>query len=81
MKRSMLTTVDNPHSPFDNFMAWYMYDVAAGYHTTEFLARILVDSHQLGENDEELARELAIDEVVRENTLGLYRKVEKEFSK
>jgi hypothetical protein len=75
----MLTTVDNPHSPFDNFGAWYAYDVSSGYHTSEFLARILVDSDQLSEADQQLAVDLAIDEVVRENVLGIYRKVTKDF--
>jgi hypothetical protein len=79
MIRSMLTTVDNPHSPFDNFSAWYAYDVASGYHTSAFLARIVVTSDSMSEVDQNLAVEQAIDEVVRENVLGIYRKVTKEF--
>jgi len=74
----MLTTVDNPHSPFDDFPAWYAFDVSSGYHSSSFLARILIDSDQL--SDENLARALenAIDEVVRENVSGVYRKVVQE---
>jgi hypothetical protein len=79
MIRSMLTTIDNPHSPFDNFSAWYAYDVASGYHTSAFLARIVVVSDQMSEVDQNLAVEQAIDEVVQENVLGIYRKVTKEF--
>ena len=80
MKRSMLTTLDNPHSPFDNFGAWYAYDVASGYHTSSFLARILTDSDQLSDKDLELSIERAIDEIVSENVLGIYKKVQKDFS-
>jgi hypothetical protein len=79
MKRSMLTTLDNPHSPFDDFPAWYAYDVASGYHTSSFLARILTDSDQLSDQDIELSIERAIDEVVTENVLGIYKKVTKEI--
>lgn len=75
MLRSRLTTIDNPHDPFDDYPAWFQYDATSGYHTPSFLARILEDSDQLSEADEELANELAIDEIVRENVLGIYKKV------
>lgn len=71
----MLTTVDNPHDPFDDYPAWFAYDASSGYHTPEFLARIVVDSFELSEADQELANEQAIDEIVRLNVLGIYRKV------
>lgn len=77
-KKIMLTTVDNPFSPFDEFNAWYTYDVQSGHHTSSFLARILVDSDQLSEPDQDRALELAIDEIIKENVSGVYKKVEKE---
>lgn len=75
----MLTTIDNPFSPFDEFESWYAWDVRSGYHTASFLARILVDSDQLSETDIELANEMAIDEIIYENVSGVYKKVQKEF--
>lgn len=80
MKRSMLTTIDNPHSPFDDFAAWYAYDVSSGYYTTEFLGRILNQSHDLSDVDYDLVIEQTIDEIVKENVSGIYLKVEKEFA-
>ena len=77
-KKVMLTTVDNPHSPFDDFAAWYAFDVSSGYNTSEFLARILVDSSELSEEDEDRAVELAIDEIILFNVNGMFRKVEQE---
>jgi len=77
--KTMLTTIDNPHSPFDDFEAWYTYDVSRGHHTCSFLARILVNSDQLSEADQDYAIELAIEEIVRENVTGLYKKVIKEI--
>jgi hypothetical protein len=78
MVKTMLTTVDNPFDPFDDFKAWYAYDVSSGYYTCSFLARILNDSDQLSDADHDLAVVMAIDEIVSENVLGIYRKVSKE---
>lgn len=80
MLMSMLTTIDNPHSPFDDFGAWYAFDVAHGYYTCAFLARILNDSDQLSESDIERANELAIDEIIYENVNGVFKKVQKEIA-
>lgn len=76
----MLTTVDNPHDPFDDFTAWYTFDVMSGYNTSEFLARILIDSDQLSEADHDRAVELAIDEIIQENVSGVHRKIIKEVN-
>ena len=71
----MLTTVDNPYDPFTQLDQWDAWDRDAGYHTAAFLARITVTSDELSETDQDLAIEDAIDEIVRENVLGHYRKV------
>jgi hypothetical protein len=73
--RHMLTTVDNPYNPWINWDEWNNYDEACGYYTTSFFARIVRTSPELSEADQDVAIEDAIDEVVRENVLGLYRKV------
>jgi hypothetical protein len=71
----MLTTVDNPFDPFTQFESWYAWDFQQGYHTNSFLARIAKTSNDLSEADQKAAIEEAIDEIVKENVLGLYRKV------
>lgn len=78
--KHMLTTFDNPHDPFDNFSDWYTFDELSGYHTSSFLARITVTSPNLSDADALLSNEMAIDEIVRENVLGIYRKVSREVS-
>ena len=75
MAEHMLTTVDNPYDPFTQFDEWYAFDVAAGYNTSAFLARIVKTSTELSEADQSLAIEEAIDEIVRENVSGVHRKV------
>lgn len=72
---SMLTTVDNPYNPFTHFDEWYAWDESSGYHSTGLLARIVVTSDDLSEADQSLAIENAIDEIVRENVLGVFIKV------
>lgn len=71
----MLTTVDNPYNPFTHFIEWYVYDESKGYHTTAFLARVVRTSDELSEADQHVAIEQAINEIVMENVLGLYRKI------
>lgn len=75
MNEHMLTTVDNPFNPFTQFDEWNGWDMRAGYHTTAYLARIVNTSDELSEADQSLALEYAIDEIVRENINGMYRKV------
>lgn len=79
MQESMLTTIDNPYNPFDQYDEWYAYDSRQGYHTPSFLARITVISDDISDADQSLAIELAIEEIVRENVNGLYKKVSREI--
>lgn len=76
MARFALTTVDNPYDPFTQFDAWYRYDEDMGYHSCAYLARIARTSDQLSpyENDQEVER--AIDDIIKYNLLGIYKKVE-----
>ena len=72
-----LTTVDNPYDPFKQFDSWFLFDVEKGYNTCAYLARIANTSPELSdeENDEETER--AIDEIIKYDFRGLYKKVRK----
>lgn len=74
----MLTTIDNPYSPFTQWYEWYAFDLAHHYNTSELLARVTITSEELSNFDQALAVELAMDEIVAENINGLYRKVSKD---
>lgn len=78
MIEARLTTIDNPHSPFDDFKAWFAFDVASGYHTVSYLERITFTSEELSDYDQNLANTQAIDEIVKENINGMYMKVTRE---
>jgi hypothetical protein len=71
----MLTTTDNPWNPFTHYDEWYAYDMEQGYDTPGFLARIVRFSLDLSDADQSLAIEQAIDEIVKENVLGIYKKI------
>lgn len=80
MIKAMLTTVDNPHNPFDNFRAWYCWDVSAGYYSGNVLAKVVATSYELSEEQQNQANTDAIDEIVKENVTGKYKKVTRYFS-
>lgn len=71
----MLTTVDNPFSPFTQFNEWLAFDTIKGYNTSGLLARIVVTSDELSDADQSVAIENAIEEIVRENVSGMHRMV------
>ena len=75
---AMLTTIDNPYDPFDEFDNWYDYDIRHGYNSCSYLARVSNTSYELSDslNSEEIER--AIDEICELNINGLYRKVVKD---
>lgn len=75
MQLCMLTTVDNPYDPFDQFKEWYMWDISHGYDSSSLLARITILSDETSEADQHLAIRLAIEEIVSENVSGMHRMV------
>lgn len=77
MYESMLTTIDNPYDPFENFKSWLMFDKEKGYNSSERLARIAVLTDEMSdvEIDEEIER--AIDTIIEFDILDIYKKVTK----
>ena len=74
---TMLTTVDKPYDPIDDFMNWYMFDVEKGYNSCSYLARIAKTSEQFTdlENEEEIER--AIDEIIKYDFMNMYVKIKR----
>lgn len=79
-KRFMLTTVDNPYDPFEDFVAWYIFDVSKGYNTCGLLAIAAKTSKVYSEDENNSLIEEAIDSIVSSNPLKIYKKIEKEVS-
>lgn len=74
MDNYMLTTTDNPFSPFTQYDEWLTWDMAR-HNTNSLLARVVRTSPELSEPDQELAIQEAIDEIVNENVSGVHTKV------
>lgn len=77
----MLTTFDNPYNPFTDYKAWLAFDIRMGYNTSAFLARIAMLPEDLPEPYQSMAIQDAIDEIVKENVSGMWRKVSRESYK
>lgn len=82
-KESMITTIDNPFNPFEQYEDWQRFDEEKGYYTNNRLARILEANNinlfeDLSQLEIDKATEFAIDELVRLDFLDLYKKVTRE---
>lgn len=74
-KRFMLTTIDNPFNPFEDFDSWFQFDIEKGYYSCAYLARIARTSELLSDYENNLEIERAIDEIIEYNPLKIYKKV------
>ena len=68
----MLTTYDNPYSPFDQFPQWQLFDIEMGYNTCQLLGRIIKLESDMTEKEREEAYDLAVDEIIKYDDLGIY---------
>lgn len=71
----MVTTSDNPYNFYTQFDEWNRWDMANGYHTLAYLARVTRTSDELSPQLQEAAITEAVDEILSENVLGVYIKV------
>jgi hypothetical protein len=79
MEVAMLTTIDNPFDPFDQFDEWYAFDTQKGYYSCDYVARLAYTSPELSALDQAQAIESAIDRIVALNLSGVYKKVKRKF--
>ena len=73
----MLTTVDNPYDPFEQFSSWFLFDCEKGYNTSAYLGRIARTSEQFSDEENNQEIERAIDEIIRYDFQNIYRKVKR----
>ena len=73
----MLTTVDNPFDPFEEFTSWLLFDAEKGYNSCSLLARIARTSDQFTDEENSKEVERAIDEIIKYDFMNIYKKVKK----
>lgn len=71
----MLTTFDNPYSPFDQFTLWHLFDKERGYNTCEYLARIARTSDEFTDQENSAEIDRAIDEIIKHDPFNIYKRV------
>ena len=78
----MLTTHDNPYNPFEQFNEWFMFDaVEKGYNTCGHLARVADIEPDMSQIEVDRAIEEAIDIIIKNDFLNMYKKVTPETAK
>lgn len=75
MRQVMLSTIDNPFDPFDQFDSWYNYDMDKGYSSCCYLSRVAFTSDSLSDVENMREIENAIDSIIRDDPYGAYIKV------
>ena len=73
----VLTTIDNPFDPFEDFTSWFLFDVGKGYNSCSDLARIAKISDEMTEQEVSAERERANDEIIKYDFMGIYKKVKR----
>lgn len=76
-KETMLTTIDNPFDPFEQFTSWFMFDVEKGYNTCGRLMRIAKVSEDMSEVEKDNAIDEAMETLIKYDFLDIYKKVER----
>lgn len=71
----LITTVDNPFDPFNDFDNWYRFDVDHGYYTWSKVCRLADYKDSNSEQENDRAFEAAIDRLVEIDFLNLFKKV------
>lgn len=70
-----LTTFDNPFDPFEQFTSWLLYDNELGYFTLNRLDRVSHYSDDMSDKEIDEEHERAIDEIIDNDFLNIYKKV------
>lgn len=74
-KENMLSTIDNPFDPFEQFVQWFLFDIEKGYNSCSLLARIVQLSDDMSEPEIDAETERAIDAIIENDVLNIYKKV------
>ena len=74
-KGYMLTTLDNPFDPFDDFTSWYMFDCEKGHNTSSRLARVANIDSEMSQKEVDDEMDRAMDLIVKYDLEDKYIKV------
>ena len=75
----MLSTIDNPYNPFENFESWFMFDMEKGYYSCSRLDRIANFTDDMTQKEIDDETERAIDEIIKYDFMDVFIKVTKQI--
>ena len=75
MAIALLTTVDNPFDPINEFDEWFKFDAINQYGTLDYLARVARTSSEMTEEEYNREVERAIDQIIANDFMNLYKKI------
>ena len=75
-KGFMLTTLDNPFDPFDDFTSWFMFDCEKGHNTASRMARIANIDPEMSQKEVDEEMERVMDFIVKYDLEDKYIKVQ-----
>ncbi len=71
----MLSTLDNPYDPFEQFTSWLLFDKEKNHNSCEILARTVKLADDMTEKEINEETERAIDEIIKFDPFGIFIKV------
>lgn len=74
----VLTTIDNPYNPKEDYDNWRRWDIENGYHTEEYLARMMDVPLDVDMDDEvtlSLIADRAMQEIIEHDMAQIYKLV------
>ena len=77
-KAYMLTTLDNPFDPFNDFTSWYMFDCEKHHFTSSRLARIAQIDSEMTQKEIEEEMDRAMDLIIKYDFEDKYIKVQEQ---
>ena len=74
-KGYMLTTLDNPFDPFNDFKSWYMFDCEKGHNTSARLARLANINSEMSQKEVDEEMDRVMDLIIKYDLEDKYIKV------
>lgn len=71
----MLSTTDNPYSPFTRFEDWLDFDISNGYNTCGYLDRLIDFDEELSNYEHIQQIDDAMSEIIKYDLTGNYEMV------
>ena len=71
----MLSTIDNPFNPFEQFTAWLLFDKEKGWNCCEVFDRVANITDEMTQKEINEETERAIDQIIEHDFLNIYKKV------